>query len=197
MSFSRAFQWYHSHLDPIWPDGTFKQIFFSRDYLLAKFSDEIMYPRANAHNFFYILRNWSYSILLMLILTLLSRSSVVSMLCNTDILISLHIGTPPLRQRPWRRRGRMQRWVNENPVEVLQRGRDEVCKWDIRDIIYICVPFSFPLYEANHWQNHMDNGPIWNMLGEKKRFFVLFFSKVSTIRAPLHAGSIEKSVLVR
>ncbi len=24
MSFSRAFQWYHSHLDPIWPDGTFK-----------------------------------------------------------------------------------------------------------------------------------------------------------------------------
>ncbi len=23
MSFSRAFQWYHSHLDPIWPDGTF------------------------------------------------------------------------------------------------------------------------------------------------------------------------------
>ncbi len=25
MSFSRAFQWYHSHLDPIWPDGTFKR----------------------------------------------------------------------------------------------------------------------------------------------------------------------------
>ncbi len=24
MSFSRAFQWYHSHLDPFWPDGTFK-----------------------------------------------------------------------------------------------------------------------------------------------------------------------------
>ncbi len=24
MSFSRAFQWYHSHLDPNWPDGTFK-----------------------------------------------------------------------------------------------------------------------------------------------------------------------------
>ncbi len=24
MSFSRAFQWYHSLLDPIWPDGTFK-----------------------------------------------------------------------------------------------------------------------------------------------------------------------------
>ncbi len=23
MSFSRAFQWYHSHLDPIWPDSTF------------------------------------------------------------------------------------------------------------------------------------------------------------------------------
>ncbi len=26
MSFSRAFQWYHSHAEPIWPDGTFKQL---------------------------------------------------------------------------------------------------------------------------------------------------------------------------
>ncbi len=26
MSFSRAFQWYNSHLDPIWPDGTFKDM---------------------------------------------------------------------------------------------------------------------------------------------------------------------------
>ncbi len=24
MSFSRPVQWYHSHADPIWPDGTFK-----------------------------------------------------------------------------------------------------------------------------------------------------------------------------
>jgi hypothetical protein len=24
MSFSRPIQWYHSHVDPIWPDGTFK-----------------------------------------------------------------------------------------------------------------------------------------------------------------------------
>ncbi len=24
MSFSRPTQWYHSHADPIWPDGTFK-----------------------------------------------------------------------------------------------------------------------------------------------------------------------------
>jgi hypothetical protein len=23
MSFSRPIQWYHSHVDPIWPDGTF------------------------------------------------------------------------------------------------------------------------------------------------------------------------------
>ncbi len=23
MSFSRPIQWYHSHIDPIWPDGTF------------------------------------------------------------------------------------------------------------------------------------------------------------------------------
>ncbi len=27
MSFSRPFQWYHYHVDPIWPDGTFKQNF--------------------------------------------------------------------------------------------------------------------------------------------------------------------------
>ncbi len=26
MSFLRAFQWYRSHADPIWPDGTFKFI---------------------------------------------------------------------------------------------------------------------------------------------------------------------------
>jgi hypothetical protein len=24
MSFSRPIQWYHSHADPIWPEGTFK-----------------------------------------------------------------------------------------------------------------------------------------------------------------------------
>ncbi len=24
MSFSRPIQWYHSHADPIWPDGIFK-----------------------------------------------------------------------------------------------------------------------------------------------------------------------------
>ncbi len=24
MSFPRPIQWYHSHADPIWPDGTFK-----------------------------------------------------------------------------------------------------------------------------------------------------------------------------
>ena len=29
MSFSRAFQCYHSHLDPIWPDGTFKTLLFN------------------------------------------------------------------------------------------------------------------------------------------------------------------------
>ena len=25
MSISRPIQWYHSHVDPIWPDGTFKK----------------------------------------------------------------------------------------------------------------------------------------------------------------------------
>jgi hypothetical protein len=27
MSFSRPIHWYHSHADPIWPDGTFKFIY--------------------------------------------------------------------------------------------------------------------------------------------------------------------------
>ena len=26
MSFSRLIQWYHSHVDPIWPDGTFNSL---------------------------------------------------------------------------------------------------------------------------------------------------------------------------
>jgi hypothetical protein len=25
MSFSKPIQWYHSHADPVWPDGTFKE----------------------------------------------------------------------------------------------------------------------------------------------------------------------------
>ncbi len=29
MFFSRPIQWYHSHADPIWPDGTFKSLFFN------------------------------------------------------------------------------------------------------------------------------------------------------------------------
>ncbi len=31
MSFSRAFQWYHSHLDLIWPDGTFNWLNFIQE----------------------------------------------------------------------------------------------------------------------------------------------------------------------
>ncbi len=34
MSFSRAFQWYNSHLDPIWPDGTFKWFLDNRCSLI-------------------------------------------------------------------------------------------------------------------------------------------------------------------
>ncbi len=30
MFFSRPIQWYHSHADPIWPDGTFKFFIYSR-----------------------------------------------------------------------------------------------------------------------------------------------------------------------
>jgi hypothetical protein len=39
MSFSRAFHWYHSHLDPIWPDGTFKKqtIFFGSNLKFLQF----------------------------------------------------------------------------------------------------------------------------------------------------------------
>ncbi len=46
----------------------------------------------------------------------------------------------------------------------------------------------------------MDNEHIWNMLGDEQRIFMYdFFSKVSMIRASLHAdvASIEKCVLVR
>ncbi len=164
------------------------------------FIDESIYPRGKLINF-PILQNWSYSILLMLILTLLSRSSVVSMLCNTDILISLYISTPPLRQRPWRRRGRMHhRWIREKPVEVLQRGRDEVCKWDIRDIIYMCVPFSFPLCSQSLAKPYEQYGRIRNMLGVKNGFLCIIFSQ-RLVWFVLHyipgAGSIEKCVLVR
>jgi hypothetical protein len=28
MSFSMPIQWYHTHADPIWPDGTFKSDFY-------------------------------------------------------------------------------------------------------------------------------------------------------------------------
>ncbi len=38
MSFSRAFQWYHSHLDPILPDGTFNTaVLFSIDRTMTAF----------------------------------------------------------------------------------------------------------------------------------------------------------------
>ncbi len=30
MSFLRPIQWYHSHADPIWPDGTFKGAVFCK-----------------------------------------------------------------------------------------------------------------------------------------------------------------------
>jgi hypothetical protein len=35
MSFLRAIQWFHSHADPIWPDGTFK--YFPR--ILSKYAE--------------------------------------------------------------------------------------------------------------------------------------------------------------
>ncbi len=38
MSFQRAFQWYQSHADPIWPDGTFN--FTTRHYINIFFDYE-------------------------------------------------------------------------------------------------------------------------------------------------------------
>jgi hypothetical protein len=38
MPFSRHIQWYHSHADPIWPDGTFKQ--FYEPHVLLLVSEE-------------------------------------------------------------------------------------------------------------------------------------------------------------
>jgi hypothetical protein len=39
MFFSKPIQWYHSHADPIWPDGTFKVIDEQELYLLIHLSD--------------------------------------------------------------------------------------------------------------------------------------------------------------
>ncbi len=36
MSFSRLIQWYHSHVEPIWPDGTFK-----KDVYVLEKTDEV------------------------------------------------------------------------------------------------------------------------------------------------------------
>ncbi len=38
MSFLRAFQWYHSPADPIWPDGTFKGQILQKKYKVEKFT---------------------------------------------------------------------------------------------------------------------------------------------------------------
>ncbi len=38
MSFLRPIQWYHSHVDPVWLDGTFKHLsFFLELYLIERF----------------------------------------------------------------------------------------------------------------------------------------------------------------
>jgi hypothetical protein len=44
MSFSRPIQWYYSHVDPIWPDGTFKKttIFLAADV----FTEILLYYEA-------------------------------------------------------------------------------------------------------------------------------------------------------
>ncbi len=34
MYFYRAFQWYHSYADPIWPEGTFNFLKLNRSHLL-------------------------------------------------------------------------------------------------------------------------------------------------------------------
>ncbi len=38
MSFSRPIQWYHSHVDPIWPDGALNAIGKSRLNMYARYA---------------------------------------------------------------------------------------------------------------------------------------------------------------
>ncbi len=57
MSFSWAFQWYHSHLDPIWPDGTFKNIILVRDFLInLVIAMSCFYRSQETWSFLHILR---------------------------------------------------------------------------------------------------------------------------------------------
>jgi len=50
MSFSRAFQSYHSHLDPIWPDGTFKQK--GKHLQLMIWQIFLLFPQPNIFTFY-------------------------------------------------------------------------------------------------------------------------------------------------
>jgi hypothetical protein len=41
MFFSRPIQWHHSHVDPIWPDGTFNVWLFIGNALTLSYSSKI------------------------------------------------------------------------------------------------------------------------------------------------------------
>ncbi len=47
MAFSRPIQWYHSHADPIWPDGTFNCRRGS--HILFLIRSEINLPQVDPH----------------------------------------------------------------------------------------------------------------------------------------------------
>ncbi len=53
MSFSRPIQWYHSHADPIWPDGTFDNLcanaYLSGPAARISYMDTA-YPASPEHN---------------------------------------------------------------------------------------------------------------------------------------------------
>ncbi len=68
MSFSRAFQWYHSHLDPIWPDGTFKDLIALYVQYTPQLREEliIVYTRVRPHfRFGNEIWNWSENFILL------------------------------------------------------------------------------------------------------------------------------------
>ncbi len=41
MSFSRPIQWYNSHVDPNWPDGTFKNLAAFPSIFQTKYLDNV------------------------------------------------------------------------------------------------------------------------------------------------------------
>jgi hypothetical protein len=54
MSFLRPMQWFHSHADPIWPDGTFKSMKVDNGFQLYFISADFKGPIADCRYRFHI-----------------------------------------------------------------------------------------------------------------------------------------------